>query len=201
MAVGRDNPRGPNPDGTACWTVSNIARPYVPVFGSQKATMEPTFVKIRYSRVFPHPIGATYAWLTDYQDDDPSRTEHVVVKRRVLSRSPTKIVMEGRIEMLGSGGDGLVDIDLDPPGHYRATIVKGRGRGSVFDYRLTSVPGGTRLDVVYGMRVKRWSSRLKVVLTRPAARRKIAKMWDGFADAMRKDLGENDAKKASRVPA
>jgi hypothetical protein len=111
------------------------------------------------------------------------------VKRRpVLERTKDKIVMEGELEIAGARGTGTVEVTLDPPAHWTATIVKGGGKGSVYDYRLTAVPGGSRLDVVYHIRVKRWKSRLRVWLGRPVIRKQIGIMWDGFADSMKKDL-------------
>jgi hypothetical protein len=151
--------------------------------------VQPTFVHVPYSRVFPFPLEATYAWLTDYRDDDPARTDAVVKRRPVLKREPGKVTMEGELELFGSFGTGVVEVALDPPAHYVATIVQGRGRGCVFDYRLTSVPGGTRLDVDYQIRVKRWSSRLRVALGKPLLRREIHRMWDGFAASMQRELG------------
>jgi hypothetical protein len=151
--------------------------------------MRPTFVTLRYSRVFPYPLDATYQWLTDYQDDDPARTDRVVKRRPVLKREPGKVTMEGELELFGSFGAGKVEVTLDPPAHYVANIVEGRGRGCVFDYRLTPVAGGTRLDVDYRIRVKRWRSRLRVALGKPLLRREIHRMWEGFAASMGKDLG------------
>src|SRR5438874_9578755 len=45
--------------------------------------VRPRFVDIRYSRVFPFPLDATYAWLTDYRDDDAALTDAVVRRRLV----------------------------------------------------------------------------------------------------------------------
>lgn len=152
--------------------------------------MKPTFVPIRVSHVFPFGLDATYAWLTDYRDDDPARTTGVVLQRKVVLREPGRVVIEGEIETFGRGRIGKAEVALDPPAHYVATLVEGPGRGSVFDYRLTPVAGGTRLDVVYGVRVKRWRSRLKVWLARPATRAKLERMWDGFDATMRRELSD-----------
>lgn len=151
--------------------------------------MEPAFVTISYARVIPFPVGEAFAWLTDYQDDDPSRTSAVVKRRPVLSRSEDKVVMEGELELLGVRGVGRVEVSLHPPDRWVAEIVQGGGVGSVYEYRLSPHPRGSRLDVRYRVRVRRWASRLRLVLARPLLRREIHRMWDGFAAAMERELG------------
>lgn len=150
--------------------------------------MEPTFVTIPYTRRFPYPVDQAYAWLTDYQDDDPQRTTAVVKRRPVLERTPDKITMEGELEFFGQRGTGIVEVKLHPPDRWVAEIVKGGGRGSIYEYRLTPAEGGSRLDVRYRVRVKRWGSRLRLLLARPLVRREIHRMWDGFEDAMRREM-------------
>lgn len=151
--------------------------------------VEPTFVEIRVSRTFPYPVEKTFAWLTDYQDDDPGRTTAVVKRRPVIARTKDKVTLEGEIELLGSRGIGKVEVSLMPPDHYVANIIEGAGRGSVYDYKLTPVPGGkSRLDVNYRIRVKRWKSRIRVTLAKPFAKRRLNVMWDGFEAAMKKDF-------------
>lgn len=147
------------------------------------------FVPIRYSREFPHPLEQAYAWLTDYRDDDPQRTDAVQVERRVLRVDGDTIRMTGKLHILGSTGEGEVEVKLIPPYRWRATLVKGAGRGSVYEYRLT--PTGkdrTRLDVVYNVRAKRFSRRVQLWFARPFVRRELARMWDGYARSMAKDL-------------
>ena len=150
--------------------------------------MEPAFVTIPYARVLPYPVEQAYAWLTDYQDDDPQRTTAVVKRRPVLSRTKDKVVMEGELEMLGARGVGTVEVTLHPPDRWVAEIVKGGGKGSVYEYRLTPHPAGSRLDVAYRVRVRRWSSRLRLLVARPLLRRELHRMWDGFAAAMEREI-------------
>lgn len=148
-------------------------------------------VPIRYRRVFPHPLADAYAWLTDYQDDDPARTDAVQVRRHVLERSDERVLMEGTLDLMGNTGSGKVEVRLMPPDHWQATLIEGAGRGSVYDYRLTALtPTSTRLDVVYNVRVKRLRKRLLVMLAAPFVRRHLDRMWKGFADAMARDLRE-----------
>lgn len=154
-----------------------------------RASMRPTFVTIPYTRRFPHALPQAYAWLTDYQDDDPQRTTAVVKRRPVLSRTADKVVMEGELEMLGVRGAGTVEVSLFPPDRWVAEIVKGAGRGSVYEYRLTAEGDeACRLDVRYRVRVRRWPSRLRLWVARPLIRRELGVMWDGFAEAMGREL-------------
>lgn len=148
------------------------------------------FVPLRYSRVFPHPLEPTFAWLTDYREDDPDLTSAVVVEKRpVLKREGNTVTLRGTLDILGKRGSGVVEIKLEAPRRYTATIVEGAGRGSVYEYQLTPVTAtSTRLDVTYNVRVKRFSRRIFVMLARPFVLRQLDRMWDGFADAMGKDL-------------
>lgn len=150
--------------------------------------MEPTFVTIPFTRRFPYPVDQAYAWLTDYQDDDPQRTTAVVKRRPVVSRSKDKVVMEGELEMLGVRGTGTVEVSLHPPDRWVAEIVKGAGRGSRYEYKLTPAPDGCRIDVKYHVRVRRWGSRLRVTFAKPLLRRELRTMWDGFAASMEREM-------------
>lgn len=149
------------------------------------------FVTVRYERDLDHSLDAAFEWLTDYQDDDPDRAGAVVLERPVLERSDQKVVLRGTVEVLGQRGTGMTEVDLMPPDHWRATIVEGRGRGSVYDYRLEPVAGGDRCRLVvdYHLRVKRLRSRIKLWLMRPLVRRELDRMWNGFAAAMDAELG------------
>lgn len=152
------------------------------------------FVPIRFSREFPHPLEQAYAWLTDYRDDDPQRTDAVQVERRVLRVDGDTIRMEGKLNLMGSTGKGEIEVKLIPPYRWRATLLKGAGRGSVYEYRLTPIASDrVRLDVVYNVRVKRLSRRLMLMLLRPFLRRELAKMWAGYARSMETDLGQAPA--------
>lgn len=155
--------------------------------------MEPAFVTIPYARFLPYPLDEAFAWLTDYQDDDPARTTAVVKRRPVVSRTKDKVVMEGELEMLGVRGAGTVEVTLHPPDRWVAEIVKGGGKGSVYEYRLTPAKGGCRLDVRYRVRVRRWRSRIRLWLARPLLRRELHTMWNGFADSMARELPRHEA--------
>lgn len=144
---------------------------------------------IPYSRELPHPIDAAYAWLTDYEDADAQRAGAVVHERRVVKRDDDVVVLEGHNVVLGRHARGKAEVRLFPSERrWQATIVEGNGRGSVYEYQLTPTDRGCRLDVRYRVRARRWRARVLVRLTRPFVRREIARMWDGFAAAMAREL-------------
>jgi hypothetical protein len=145
-------------------------------------------VRIPYERTFPVPVAQAYAWLTDYQDDDPQRTTAVIKSRPVLERHEDRVVLDGTLEILGRRGRGKAEVRLFPPDHWTASILEGSGRGSVYDYRLTPVPEGCRLHVDYRISTRRLRSYLRVLLARRLVWKELDTMWDGFARSMQRDL-------------
>lgn len=150
--------------------------------------MELPPIVVRYHREFPVPVAKAFAWLTDFQDDDPQRTDRIVVSRPVKERHPDRVVLDGTVEMLGKRSRGTAEVRLFPPDRWEARIVDGAGRGSVYDYHLTPTRKGCRLDVAYRLRVRRPSRRIVVRLLKPWLWRQLDRMWDGFAASMAKDL-------------
>lgn len=144
-------------------------------------------VRLHYERVFPYPIDVAYAWLTDYQDDDPSRTGEIVRKRDVVRRTDREVEVEGELEVMGQRTHGRAVIHLFPEEkRWQAVIGKG---GWIFDYRL--VPQGasaSRIVIDYKMGSRRWTRRMTIRLLKPVIRRRIDKMWDGFAASMDREL-------------
>lgn len=151
----------------------------------------PRHVTIHYERDLPHSIGEAYAWLTDFTDEDPTLTDAIVEKRPVLERSEDRVLLEGTLNLLGKRGTGKAEVRLFPPDRWEAHFIEGRGRGSVYEYRLVPRgPEGCRLVVDYRVRVKRFRGWLQVTLAKPAVRREIHRMWDGFCAAMARDLAK-----------
>lgn len=153
--------------------------------------MRPVVVDIPYTREFPFPIDACYAWLTDYQEDDPQRAGAIIHGRKVLERTPERVLLEVDNTTMGARMSGQAEVRLFPKEYRWEAHGTGRGRGVLYKYQLTPLgPDRTRLEVHYTHRVKRWRTRLVMTLGRPLIRRELDTMWDGFAASMAKDLGQ-----------
>lgn len=146
-------------------------------------------VLFHYERDLAVPLEQAYAWLTDYQDDDPALTSRVVKRRPVVSRSADKVVLDGEIEVLGRRVKGKAEVHLFPPDRWEARLYRKDGqRGSTFHYRLVPKAQGCRLVVDYHIQARRAATRWKLLLLRPLALRDIRIMWDGFVAAMERDV-------------
>ncbi|HEV8361512.1 MAG TPA: hypothetical protein VGR28_13765 [Candidatus Thermoplasmatota archaeon] len=145
-------------------------------------------IVLRYAREFPLPVPEAYAWLTDYRDDDPQRTDRVVVARPVLERSAERVVLDGTVQLFGRRSRGTAEVRLFPPDRWEAHIVAGQGRGSVYRYQLTPTARGCRLDVGYDLCFRRARWWLAVHLLKPFALRDLDRMWAGFERSMLAEL-------------
>lgn len=147
-------------------------------------------ILVHYERRIDAPLAAAYAWLTDYQDDDPQRTTRIVKKRPVVSRTKDLVVLDGEIEVMGGRFKGRAEVHLDPPAHWQARLFRRNGtRASTFDYRLVPEgPDRCRLVVDYHLAARRLRTRLKLILFKPLVYREIDVMWDGFMASMARDL-------------
>lgn len=153
--------------------------------------VKPTFVDIGYTRTFPCTVEQAYAWLTDYDDHDATRAGAIVQDRKVVKRDGNVVWLQGHNVTLGQHAKGLAEVHLFPAEHrWEARIVEGSGRGSVYTYKLHRTRDDrARLEVHYKTRVKRVGRFVVLNLARPAIKREIARMWDGFDAALRQDLG------------
>jgi len=152
--------------------------------------MRPRMVDIAYSHVFAHDAKACYEWLTDYSEDDPSYTPTIVTGRQVLERSPDRVVLHAKNDIMGRRAEGRAEIRLFPDElRYEARSLEGDGGAIHYRYHLTPLADGrTRLDVTYGTRVRKPSRWLAINLGRPAVKRQLRQMWLGFESQMDKDL-------------
>lgn len=145
-------------------------------------------IRIHVRHDFPHPREVVYAWMTDYQDDDPERAQQTLRRRRVVERSASRVVLEEELELGGVVGRGVFEVDLDPPGHWVARIVRGSGRGSMHDYRLVPSARGCRLLVRYGIQTRRLRAFVRVMLSRRGLRREFEAMWAQLARSLDAEL-------------
>lgn len=145
------------------------------------------FVDFPYVRTFPQPVDTAYAWLTDYQDDDHTLAGAIIKRRDVIKREGNVVVLDGELETLGRRGKGIAEVHLFP--EERRWIARLAGGRSVYDYRLTPAEGGgARLEVHYRIGARKWTQRLLLRLARRKALAEIDRMWEGFAQAMAKEL-------------
>lgn len=148
-------------------------------------------IDVPYVREFSYPVAQAFAWLTDYREDDPARAGAIVRKRQVVKREGNVVTLAGENQMRGLLLKGQAEIHLFPDEQrWEARFVQGAGRGSLYTYRLTPTKtGGSRLEIHYGIRARRFSSRLKVWIAKPFIKAEIHRMWDGFEAAMKQELG------------
>ncbi|HUR68001.1 MAG TPA: SRPBCC family protein [Candidatus Thermoplasmatota archaeon] len=149
----------------------------------------PSPVHIRLSREIPAQRDAAYAWLTDFQDSDVDRADAVIEMRKVIERSPTRIVYEGEQVVLGRRSTGTSEVTLHPPDRWEAKVIAGPRTGSFTHYRLVPVgSGASRLTVDYNLIINDPQRHFLLRLAKPLVKRELSKMWDGFEAAMRKEL-------------
>ncbi|HUR69924.1 MAG TPA: hypothetical protein VM370_11820 [Candidatus Thermoplasmatota archaeon] len=156
--------------------------------------MQRPHITLHYEREFPYPVEVAYAWLTDYADDDHARAG-AIIKRRIVVRKeldkdgrPVEFELEGELETLGyKTGIGRAIVKLWPDQkRWQADISGGRW---LYDYLL--VPKGQHacvLKIDYRFGSKRWTRRALLWLNKPRIRRELDTMWDGFAEAMKKEI-------------
>lgn len=151
------------------------------------------FVDLRYVREFPHPVETAFAWLTDYRDDDHTLTDRILNRRTVTARTPEKVSMDMDMHLL-SRVRTPAEVRLFPPDRYEARPIGRRGPSqTVFRYKLDPTPRGCRLTLDFHVHVRNPVRRAVTRMVLPVLKRRVARMWDGFAAAMEKDLGKGVA--------
>lgn len=146
-------------------------------------------VRISYERVFAHPLDETFAWLTDYRDDDAQRAGAIIQDRNVLDRREDEILLEGKLETFGGTRKGRARVELDPPDRWTAHLQGPKGQpAGRYEYELHEHHEGCRLTVDYHIAAPRLRDKILLWATRWLTRREIDEMWDGFADAMAEEL-------------
>ena len=148
-----------------------------------------TPVRIVIERSFPVPVEAAYAWLTDFRDDDAEHADGAVLRaRRVIERSDKRVVYEGESEALGRRIGSTTEVDLAPPDAWVGRVVKGPRTGSVTRYRLRPEGTGSRVTVEYDFVLQDGLKHVILRLAKARVRRDLARMWDGFAASMTREL-------------
>lgn len=152
------------------------------------------WVTIDYDRPLPVPVEDAFSWLTDYDEEDPDRAGAIIEERRPVEQTDDRVVLEGRLSVLGRRMEGRAEVELSPPDAWTAHLYDTKDRkGGRYEYRLIDDDGATRLVVGYHLKAPRWRDRLFITLLKPLILREIDTMWDGFVEAMVEDLGASDA--------
>ena len=133
---------------------------------------------------FRAPIDFVFRWCTDFSPAD-ARLEGESYDRRVLSRTPRRVVYEDLEWTPGGWHWGRYTVTLRPPTRWTAERV-GNYLDCSIRYTLARLPDGrTRLDLRWhrrptGLGSRRWS--------KTAVERGTTRMWKRFAAALEADF-------------
>jgi hypothetical protein len=151
--------------------------------------MEPVHIRVEHS--FAPPRDRAYLWLTDFDEGDVERAEGAVLeKRKVLERAKDRVVYEGETAVLGRRTWSVTEVQLTPPDRWEAKVTKGPRTGSFTHYRLVPKGDGCHITVDYHFVLDKPARMLLLRLAKPLVKRDLARMWDGFANAMQRELRE-----------
>jgi hypothetical protein len=134
------------------------------------------------SIVLRAPLDFAFRWCTDFQADD-ARLEQEGFERKILQRTPQKIVYED-LEWADDGWHwAQYVVRLLPPNRWHAESV-GNYRDATLDYTLTALPRGrTRFDLRWRRRPGPKGRRL----AKAEAERDTRRAWRSFRDALERD--------------
>ena len=133
--------------------------------------------------VFDAPSGFVYSWCTDYSPID-ARLEGEPYTRKVLERTPDRVVYEDVEEAADGFHWARYDVELRPPTSWRMTSL-GNRRMARAEYHLTRLPRNrTRLDLF----LRRIPGPLPGrILSKTEREADLARMWLRFKSALERD--------------
>lgn len=157
----------------------------------------PSYGPVELQRHVPYPMDPTYRWLTDFDEFDHQRSTGYLRERRILDAPKGQARFEDRIRLLGQERRQTLEVDLQPPDRWVATVVDGAFTGSTILHELAAAPdGGTLLTVKHSLQVG-LLTRLKLAFGAGATlEEELGDAWDGVVAAMKEELGP--AKTGSR---
>jgi hypothetical protein len=100
----------------------------------------------RLSQTFNAPLDFTFAWCTDFREDDNKMTGSKI-RRKFLERSSRRFVWVTQNKVGRRTVEGIRAVWLRPPDAWHLDTC-GDGR-EIGDYKLTPVGKRTRLDMVF----------------------------------------------------
>lgn len=143
---------------------------------------------IDLQRELPAPVDEAFGWLTDFEAGDADRAGAILAERPVLEEGEDHVLLEARYGPLGLLPPARMRVDLlDPPRRWRATYVDGPVDGEVTYVLEPAGDERSRLAVSYVIEPPTglgWASPLAA----PLVRRRLHRMWDGYEEAMRREL-------------
>jgi len=149
-------------------------------------------VEVTRERELAHPLEACYDWLTTDVGSDPARAGTVIEARDVVTEDEQagQTELAERISALGFQRQVRTIVDLDPPDTWRARVFESTDDApDVFTYELEPVTEDrTRLRATYRFERLDGLETLLVRLLSPVVRRRLDRMWDGFEQAMDREL-------------
>jgi hypothetical protein len=146
-------------------------------------------LNVTLTRQLPAPVDEAYAWLTDFDADDPRRAGALVLERPVVEEGEDHVILESTVGMLGVGVTSRLRVDLvDPPRRWTVTYLDGLLEGSEVRYELEPAgPGASTHRVEYDLDAPRGLGWLAPAAA-PVTRWQLDRMWAGFEQAMRREL-------------
>lgn len=133
---------------------------------------------------FRAPVGFSFAWCTDFSPQD-SKLEGEEYTRRIIERSPRRVVYEDLEDADGGWAWARYVVTLRPPSQWHMESV-GTRRQVVADYWLRPLPnGGTHFEL-------RFRRRPGILPFRRRGKREfdaeLTRIWRRFARALERDF-------------
>ncbi len=143
---------------------------------------------------FDAPRDFAFAWCTDYRADDATRSKESF-ERRLLSRSPRRVVFED----LGWSAQGWVwrhtEVALHPPGRWHGTSF-GSFRTGEADYTLAPIaPDRCRFSLTF------WRRPSPIHPEQPSERTmqaELTRMWTNYGRALARDYRASRGRRGAR---
>ncbi len=136
-----------------------------------------------FRSVFRAPLPFVYAWCTDYTPED-ARLEGEEYLRRILQRSPRKIVYEDLYDQPTGWMWSHQEVTLLPPKRWHAEAT-GSHRTWSIDYELSERPGG--LTELWFRGVRRATALAGRNPPKARLERDLRGMWRRFGRALEAD--------------
>ncbi|MGA8542335.1 MAG: hypothetical protein WB947_02155 [Thermoplasmata archaeon] len=132
--------------------------------------------------VFRAPLPYVFSWCTDFDPHD-DRREKDRYTRKIVSRTPRRVVFEDLVDLPTGWNWARHDVTLFPPDRWHSDSV-GSHRTLTINYVLTPLSSTrTRLD----LRWKREATALATKVSKRAIERSTTQSWRNFARELEKD--------------